>query len=154
VESTETLNTTAANAATANTDEVARAPRKHLGAHSELVACAFLLREGYEVFRNISSCGLADLVAWKAATSSERGELWLIDVKSGSGGAVRLTPEQRRVGVIPLCVDENDHCTFNPKLEQLNPPKLNTLLKSADLISLIEKNSHVFDYTARLGKQV
>jgi hypothetical protein len=119
-------------------------PRKHIGAHSELVACAFLFREGYEVFRNISACGLADLAAWKDS------KLWLIDVKSGSpgafaGGANRLSPEQRRAGVVSLCVDENGRCAFNPIQEQLNnhPPKLNTLLKAADLVTMIEKNPHL-----------
>ena len=28
--------------------------KKHKGAHSELIACAYLLHEGYEVFRNVS----------------------------------------------------------------------------------------------------
>jgi hypothetical protein len=109
-----------------------RALQKHLGAHSELVACAFLLREGFEVFRNISDRGQADLVAWKD------GKLWPVDVKSGSGGATRLTPEQRRAGVVSLCVDENGHCTFEPAQEQLRnqPKKLNALLKAADVIAL------------------
>jgi Holliday junction resolvase-like predicted endonuclease len=38
---------------------------KHKGALAELQACAWLLRHGYEVFRNISQCGVADLIAWK-----------------------------------------------------------------------------------------
>lgn len=106
--------------------------RKHLAAHSELVACAFLLRDGFEVFRNISDRGQADLVAWKD------GKLWPVDVKSGSGGAARLKPEQRRAGVVSLCVDEDGHCTFDPVQEELRsrPPKLNSLLKAADVIAL------------------
>jgi hypothetical protein len=39
--------------------------RKHKGAHSELVACAWLLRQGYEVFRAVSPHGVIDLVAIK-----------------------------------------------------------------------------------------
>jgi Holliday junction resolvase-like predicted endonuclease len=38
---------------------------KHKGAHSELVACAWLLRQGYEVFRNISDRGIIDIIAIK-----------------------------------------------------------------------------------------
>ena len=38
---------------------------KHKGALAELQACAWLLKQGYEVFRNISQCGVADLIAWK-----------------------------------------------------------------------------------------
>jgi hypothetical protein len=38
---------------------------KHRGAHSELTACAFLLSEGYEVYRNVSQHGYADLIAIK-----------------------------------------------------------------------------------------
>jgi hypothetical protein len=85
--------------------QLQKAPPKHRGAHAELIACAHLLREGYEVFRNISACGIADLVAWKD------GKLWPVDVKSGSAGA-RLTQEQVQAGVVPLYVDKDDQCIF------------------------------------------
>jgi len=38
---------------------------KHKGAHCELVATAWLLKEGYEVFRNVSQHGIIDVVAMK-----------------------------------------------------------------------------------------
>ena len=39
--------------------------RKHRGAESEMVACAWLLANGYEVFRNVSQHGDVDIVGWK-----------------------------------------------------------------------------------------
>jgi len=38
---------------------------KHMGARSELIACAWLIEQGYEVFRNVSQHGLADVIALK-----------------------------------------------------------------------------------------
>src|SRR4029077_15822139 len=42
---------------------------KHKGGLGELQACAWLLKQGYEVFRNISQCGVSDLVAWKPGST-------------------------------------------------------------------------------------
>lgn len=63
----------------------------HKGATSELIACAWLLSLGYEVFRNVSGGGPADIVAWKAAT----GEKHVIDVKTTN--VVRYSHDGRRV---------------------------------------------------------
>ena len=52
---------------------------KHRGAYSELIASTYLLSLGYEVFRNVSQHGPADLVAWNPKTN----ETIFIDVKSG-----------------------------------------------------------------------
>lgn len=52
--------------------------QKHQGAASELAACQFLLDKGYEVFRNVSAHGPADLVAWNPTTH----HILLIDVKT------------------------------------------------------------------------
>ena len=49
-----------------------------LGAQSELLAAAWLMELGYEVFRNVSPCGPADLIAWKRGTLDKH----LIDVKT------------------------------------------------------------------------
>lgn len=46
------------------------------GALCELIACMWLLSEGYEVFRNVAPCGPADLVVFK------NNEIIKIDVKS------------------------------------------------------------------------
>jgi Holliday junction resolvase-like predicted endonuclease len=46
------------------------------GDHAELLASAWLLEQGYEVFRNVSSTGPIDIVAIKP------GEILQIDVKT------------------------------------------------------------------------
>ena len=38
---------------------------KHKGSLAELLACAWLLKQGYEVFRNVSQHGKADLIVWR-----------------------------------------------------------------------------------------
>lgn len=53
-------------------------PRKHKGALSELRASAWLLEQGYEVFRNVSAHGPIDIIA----RHPETGELLLLDVKT------------------------------------------------------------------------
>jgi hypothetical protein len=84
--------------------------RKHRGVRSELLACAWLLGEGYEVFRNISPHGTVDLVATKG------GRTVLLDVKSvadnGNGTIASLTPAQRAAGVIVLLVWPDGRCRF------------------------------------------
>jgi hypothetical protein len=78
--------------------------QKHKGAHSELTACAWLLRQGYEVFRNVSQHGLIDIIAIKD------GKTLLLDVKSGpSLASVSVSPEQAASGVGILFVD-NEQC--------------------------------------------
>jgi len=52
---------------------------KHRGTETELRACAWLLAEGYEVFRNVSPFGPIDIVAIKA------GIVRFIDVKTRTG---------------------------------------------------------------------
>lgn len=50
--------------------------RKHRGAHSELLACAWLVARGCEVFRNLSPHGIVDIVVlW-------RGRLIAFDAKT------------------------------------------------------------------------
>ncbi len=57
---------------------MARGDDSIVGARSELLAAAWLMELGYEVFRNVSPCGPADLVAWKRGTEAK----YLIDVKT------------------------------------------------------------------------
>ena len=61
---------------------------KHRGAESELRACAWLLKQGYEVFRNVSSHGIIDIVAVK------QGIATYIDVKSTEHGNLNGTDEE------------------------------------------------------------
>jgi xanthine/CO dehydrogenase XdhC/CoxF family maturation factor len=71
---------------------------KHQGAHSELVAAAWLRDHGYEVFRNMSAFGPIDIVGIK------NGVIELFDVKTGSGGQT-LSAEAQDLGVKVLIVD-------------------------------------------------
>jgi hypothetical protein len=50
------------------------------GAAAELLASAWLIGFGYQVFRNLSAAGPADLVAWCPETS----ETLFVDVKSAN----------------------------------------------------------------------
>jgi Holliday junction resolvase-like predicted endonuclease len=80
---------------------------RHRGAYNELIAVAWLLTEGYEVFRNVSSHGCADLVVWrgedvrfvdvKASTRTQNGE-WQVPKRKS---------EARRRGVWLLLVSWN-----------------------------------------------
>jgi hypothetical protein len=54
------------------------------GAQGELIASAWLLGLGYEVFRNVSASGPADLIAWEQDT----GVTHFIDVKTVAYDAI------------------------------------------------------------------
>jgi hypothetical protein len=56
----------------------------HKGDQGELIASAWLLGLGYEVFRNVGSTGPADLVVWQP----QSGEIHLIDVKHSAEGTL------------------------------------------------------------------
>lgn len=74
----------------------------HLGALSESLAMAFLLKRGYEVFRNVSAHGPIDLVA----VHSRTGEIRYYDVKTRrSTSGSKLTADQIRIGVRLLLVE-------------------------------------------------
>lgn len=66
--------------------------KKHRGAHSELVAVAWLIEQGYEVFRNVSQHGKVDIVVLNEATK----EFIPIDVKTLS--SYRTVDGQCRTG--------------------------------------------------------
>lgn len=83
--------------------------RKHKGAHKELIACTWLLEQGYEVYRNVSSCGAVDIIAEKD------GILIRFDIKSclnidKTNYKSLITDEQRKLGVKLLYVDNNNRC--------------------------------------------
>lgn len=60
----------------------------HTGAVSELVASAWLLKLGYEVFRNVSGGGPGDLAIWNPLND----ERHIIDVKTWSGANRSIKP--------------------------------------------------------------
>ncbi len=91
--------------------------RKHRGAHAEMMACCFLLENGYEVFRNVSGVGIIDIVAVKD------DQVLKIDVKQATpqldnGGNARasggsLSEAQIMAGVVLLFVTEEGFCHFD-----------------------------------------
>jgi hypothetical protein len=63
---------------------VTKAHRKHFGCLNEMLACVWLLDNGYEVFRNVSAHGNVDVVA-----IDSEGRVRLIDIKSASSYTTR-----------------------------------------------------------------
>jgi hypothetical protein len=94
--------------------------RKHRGAQSELIASAWLLEQGYEVFRNVSANGIVDIVAYNMAN----GDFVLVDVKTGT--SAQHTKEQPIHGVRFLGVTIADngmpHCRWIDNSTEKNPP--------------------------------
>lgn len=84
-----------------------------LGGYGELIAAAWLLKQGYEVFRNVCPVGPVDLVAMKD------GKIELFDVKSSYRNKFgqlihsKLSPEQKAMGVRCLCLLPDDSCVID-----------------------------------------
>jgi hypothetical protein len=78
------------------------------GAWAELIACAWLIQNGWEVFRNVTPTGARDLVARR------HGKYIGIDVKliRTLGRGPSLKPEQLADGVWPLFVLPDGSCGF------------------------------------------
>lgn len=79
------------------------------GVHSEIIACLWLLAQGFLVFRPITNTGPIDIVA-----VSNKGRMYLFDVKTitrrknGRGEVDRpLTAVQKALGVDILYVDRD-----------------------------------------------
>lgn len=98
--------------------------KKHVGARNEMVACTWLLNQGYEVFRNVSPVGEIDVIA-------KRGdELLLLDVKGihlnvdgyASATSNRLTPEQVAAGVKRLNVFSDGTCELIDNVVAIGVP--------------------------------
>jgi Holliday junction resolvase-like predicted endonuclease len=95
--------------------------KKHLGGRNELVACAWLLDNGFEVFRNVSQHGVIDLIALRG------GKSYFFDVKvgrrypSGELATSLLKPTQIGKEIKILYVFANGECVidWNPLAERL-----------------------------------
>jgi hypothetical protein len=93
--------------------------RKHIGAHHELIAIIWLLKQGFEVFRNVSQHGIIDIIAIKG------NETLRLDVKGagyrtdGSQEQKALSSEQINSGVKCLRVFPDGQCSidFDPPLK-------------------------------------
>jgi hypothetical protein len=89
---------------------------KHKGAFAELIAAAWLLAQGFDVFRNVSQHGLVDIVAIQS------GVVYYFDVKSAfqNGQGARLSVQQIELGVKPIYVLRDGTCRidFDPEPAQ------------------------------------
>lgn len=103
---------------------------KHKGAKSELIAAAWLLSNGHEVFRNVSDRGLIDLVSIKDY------KIYLFDVKTGTyknrNGEpelqlYKISKDQHELGVKLLYVINEAECLI------VDNPDVNALLKTHKL---------------------
>ena len=74
-------------------------PAKHRGARSELLACAWLLENGYECFRNVSQHGPVDVIGIRD------GVISLFNVKSNRS-AVYFTTAAAMLGLKFLVVED------------------------------------------------
>ena len=101
----------AAMAANAEPFQPRALEQKHLGSRSELIACAWLLERGCEVFRNVSCHGLVDIIAIQGTN------VFLFDVKTTRNPEAdiphRLSEEQIALGVIPLLVEPDGSCRID-----------------------------------------
>lgn len=90
--------------------------KKLRGGYSEIVACAWLLENGYEVFRNVADRGAIDLIAIRGK------ECILIDVKTiniiYAPEGIRVTNQtlkahQVAMGIVPLYVTDEGVCGWS-----------------------------------------
>lgn len=86
--------------------------KKHQGAKAELLVCAWLLQQGYEVFRNVSQHGLADISVYHPGTK----EQFLIDVKTARRWVKKDGTEV--LGTIYLTREQTTH---NVRTAYVNP---------------------------------
>jgi hypothetical protein len=82
--------------------------KKHAGARNELLAMADLLKEGFEVFRNISQHGIIDVVALKGDQIIRADVKGITARPDGSFRRGRLTAEQIAAGIVSIGVYPND----------------------------------------------
>lgn len=91
------------------------------GAYNELVATVWLLKQGYDVFRNISAHGPIDLIAVNRIS----GETILFDVKAcdyslaGEPRFSKLSEPQVHLGVKCLGVFPEGLCRINQEIQKI-----------------------------------
>ena len=76
----------------------------HKGAWAEHIAITHLLSEGFEVHRNCSAHGYADITAWRDGVGIQYDVKLVYIDKKGDAVKRRLTQKQRARGVRPLWV--------------------------------------------------
>ena len=93
-----------------------------LGASSEMIACAFLLKNGYQVFRNVSASGSIDIMAKKKGIVRSFDVKTMtknISSKSTNRVIYKKTKKQREEMVEILTVDINGNCHFESDVRRI-----------------------------------
>lgn len=104
------------------------------GAMNEMLASGFLLARGYDVFRNVSSQGPADLVA----VNWDTGERLNIDVKSaafsvGSRDGRETLERAAKLGICIMVVGNDGSVTWHNREEETSAANDNeTVYESAE----------------------
>ena len=70
-----------------------------IGTHAELIACAWLIEQGFDVFRNVSPAGPVDIIV----RDRDTGEVVSVDVKSAK------RPTYNKDGSIRYFADKPKH---------------------------------------------
>lgn len=137
-------------------------PKKHSGTRNEMVACIWLLKQGYDVFQNISPHGDVDIIALKDGVPT------FIDVKAAnytvqgarSLHANRLKESQVAASVVRLNVYFDGHCEFvqavtiGSLLEPRHCKQCGETFKPRDPSQIFCKRrcTQTFHYTKQTGK--
>jgi len=85
------------------------------GACSELYACAWLLENGWEVFRNVSAKGWGDICAFKVGGVPVAFDVKTVSFSAHSGRLTypRVTDKQEQAGILPIFVTTDGVCAFS-----------------------------------------
>lgn len=108
--------------------------KKHLGGRNEMVACVWLMNNGYEVFRNVSQHGECDIIGKKDGT------LTMFDVKGRQFDVkIPLSQDQAKNGIKAIIVYPDFTCEIIDPVA--NPERIATGLseKSCKLCGTLIK---------------
>lgn len=97
---------------------------KHKGCWAEMVACCWLIQNGYDVFKNISQHGLIDIIALRD------GKVFKFDVKSVNEAHTNVPPlsqAQAEMGILALAVYADGRVKFCEDAEASKPKEKNCL---------------------------
>lgn len=92
--------------------------KSQVGARSELIACAWLIENGYAVFRNVSNFGPVDIIALRGQT------LLRLDIKTANKHEPKLREWQVKEGIIALYVYPDGTCRIEENPNPQLPDKL------------------------------
>jgi len=95
-------------------NELAQGHNLIRGTCSELYACAWLMENGWDVFRNVSAKGWADICAFKVGYTPIAIDVKTVNYNPETNliSKVNLSDRQEQSGIIPLYVTDDGICSF------------------------------------------